>query len=407
MPPHLIAHVDADCFYVSAERVRSPELRGLPVGVLGNQGACVIAKSYEAKADGVKTGMPIWDAGKLSPNAVYVKRDFEWYETLSRRMLACVREVSQTVEYYSIDEFFFDASYLQTAYGGSPLDAATGLQRRMLEKTGVPVSIGIAPTRTLAKLASDANKPYGCEAITSSGQITTRLEGMPVQEVTGIAGRSARKLAAHGITTCDQFVAADRRLIRELLTIKGEELWYELQGIAVQEILTSRPMHKHVARGGSLGRGAGSRLKLEAWLARNLERLVETLQSYKYVCRTLSLDLTYRDQRGCHAQTTLTVSTNVTEVLRPAANDLFERCYLPGAVGSYMHVIAGGLETQGTEQQSLFAPRRPQLDAIKDLVNKRCGRFAVRSGSTLPLTDVYSDPSQQHDICDVAGKTCF
>src|SRR5438874_12814845 len=94
-----VAHLDADCFYVSAERVRNSFLVGKPVGVLGNQGACVSAKSYEMKAAGVKTGMPIWDARKLCPKAVYVKRDFRWYETLSRQMLGIVRDFSPTVEY--------------------------------------------------------------------------------------------------------------------------------------------------------------------------------------------------------------------------------------------------------------------------------------------------------------------
>ena len=104
-----IGHLDADCFYVSAERVRDEFLRGKPVGVLGNQGACVIAKSYEMKAAGVATGMPIWDALVKCPDGVYVKRDFRWYEVLSRLMLEVVREWSPRVEYYSIDEFFFAA----------------------------------------------------------------------------------------------------------------------------------------------------------------------------------------------------------------------------------------------------------------------------------------------------------
>ena len=105
--PCAFAHLDADCFYVSAERVRDSFLHGKPVGVLGNQGACVIAKSYEMKAAGVKTGTPIWEALRLCPQGVYLKRDFRWYEIISRLMLDAVRQFSPAVEYYSIDEFFF------------------------------------------------------------------------------------------------------------------------------------------------------------------------------------------------------------------------------------------------------------------------------------------------------------
>ena len=99
----MVGHLDADCFYVSAERVRHPDLVGKPVGVLGNNGACVIAKSYEMKAQGVKTGTPIWDAKSLCPDGVYVKRDFYWYEVLSRKMLDIVGSFFRPLEYYSID----------------------------------------------------------------------------------------------------------------------------------------------------------------------------------------------------------------------------------------------------------------------------------------------------------------
>jgi nucleotidyltransferase/DNA polymerase involved in DNA repair len=101
--PRAYGHLDADCFYVSAERVRDFFLLGKPVGVLGNQGACVIAKSYEMKAAGIKTGMPVWEALRLCPKGVYLKRDFRWYEVLSRRMLQVVQTRSHAVEYYSID----------------------------------------------------------------------------------------------------------------------------------------------------------------------------------------------------------------------------------------------------------------------------------------------------------------
>src|SRR5262245_24638251 len=107
--PCAVGHLDADCFYCSAERIRDSFLIGKPVGVLGNQGACIIAKSYGLKAAGVRTGEPIWEALPKCPQAIYLKRDFRWYEALSKIMLRVVREFSPQVEYYSIDEFFFEA----------------------------------------------------------------------------------------------------------------------------------------------------------------------------------------------------------------------------------------------------------------------------------------------------------
>jgi nucleotidyltransferase/DNA polymerase involved in DNA repair len=152
-----IGHLDADCFYVSCERVRHACLRGQAVGVLSNQGACVIAKSYELKARGVTTGMPIWDALPLCPEAIFVKRDFEWYEVLSRRIREIIDRYSPTVEYYSIDEMFFSAD-------GMDFAVAKELQQCILEETGVPVSVGISLSKILAKLASCRRISKNCSA---------------------------------------------------------------------------------------------------------------------------------------------------------------------------------------------------------------------------------------------------
>ena len=116
----LVGFGDADAFCASAETVRRPWMAGLPVGVLGNQGACVIARNYPMKKFGIKVGMPVWEAKALCPDGVYVKRDFRWYESISRRMLAEIGKSSPRVEYYSIDEFFWEGiplhgTYLRTA----------------------------------------------------------------------------------------------------------------------------------------------------------------------------------------------------------------------------------------------------------------------------------------------------
>ena len=159
-----VAHLDADCFYVSAERVRPPDLMGKPVGVLGNNGACVIAKSYEMKAKGVKTGTTIWDAQALCPEGVYVKRDFYWYEVLSRKMLDIVGTFSPRVEYYSIDEFFFRAEPL--ARGQQFTKTAQAIRDHIREHAGLPVTLRIGlgdrqPTAALGRLAVELPRLRG------------------------------------------------------------------------------------------------------------------------------------------------------------------------------------------------------------------------------------------------------
>ena len=406
----LIGHLDADCFYVSCERVRFPGLRNTPVGVLGNQGACVIAKSYEMKERGVRTALPIWEAQKLCPEAIYVKRDFHWYETLSRKILDLVKEVSPAVEYYSIDELFFDASSLTQVFRQPFLEAAKTLQGLVMEGIGIPVSIGIAPTKILAKLISDSAKPFGVGVVLDEISRWNLLRGKSVEDITGIAGKSRQKLEQHGIVTCEDFAKAPRALLREILTKKGEDLWWEINGIPLQPLETQRPYHKAISRGGSIGKASGDKVRAEAWLIRNTERLIEALQNYAFYCARVALYLGYKDDRSTFGEMNLWEPSAHFEELGPSFRMLFEKGWKSGQKLHYMHVFALHLQFPGTYQQSLFSRKSsftPSRSDVMKLVNARNGRFAVRSAATLPLQDIYEDQANDYDICDIQGKLCF
>jgi nucleotidyltransferase/DNA polymerase involved in DNA repair len=402
-----IGHLDADCFYVSAERVRDHFLREKPVAVLGNQGACVIAKSYEMKARGVKTGEPIWEAVVKCPEGVYLKRDFRWYEVLSRMMLGVLREWSPHVEYYSIDEFFFELFPLG---GSSPHETAVAIRDSVLERVRVPVTVGIARTKTLAKLISDTAKPFGAKALLDRRGERDLLGKLPVTEVSGIASRRAERLAFHGITTSLQFAEADRRFIRSLLTVVGERLWWELNGEAVEPLHTERPPHKMISRGGSLGLSTSCPERLFAWLVRNLERLIEELEFYAVRAGRLEVLLCYKDGRVGLGRASPLVPSDRFDHLLETAKLAFREAYLPGEMASRMHLTATELKWPGSVQLGLFempAPKAEALARVKREVNSRFGRFALRSGATLPLSDIYQDNSNGYDICDVRGKICF
>lgn len=397
--PALIGHVDADCYYVSCERVRHSHFQNLPLAVLGNWGACVIAKSYELKAKGVKTGMPIWDAGPLCPHAVFLKRDFEWYEALSRRMFDAIKLASPLVEYYSIDEMFFDANRVDPS----------ALQEQIQVAVGVPVTVGISRTRTLAKLVSDEAKPHGCRVIVNESDISVLLASLPVDSITGIANRSAQKLAGWGIQTCKDFAAADRRLIRRLLTKRGEDLWWEINGTPVVPIHAARLPHKAIGRGGSVGKATDDPARCTAWVIRNVERLIEAIDIHQVYCDRLTLELDFQDGSRSGGCLNLPCSTADFHLIAATALDLWVR-HWRGQPLSYMQVIADGLSTRQHVQLSLFnrpsSKERVVADA-KRRINEAMGRFVLRSGATLPLLDVYGDEANSYDICDVQGKTCF
>lgn len=404
-----VGHLDADCFYVSAERVRDEFLVGKPVGVLGNQGACVIAKSYEMKAAGVKTGEPIWEALVKCPGGIYLKRDFRWYEVLSRLMLDLAREISPKVEYYSIDEFFFQA---EAERGRTFQDLAVSIRDLIGERLGVPVTVGIARTRTLAKLISDTAKPAGARAVLDRDAERELLADLPVTEITGIAGRRAARLSPWGITTCLHLAEADRRLIRELLTASGETLWWELNGDPAQAIQTQRPPHKALSRGGSFGEATAEPAVLYAWLVRNLERLIEELRFHGVAAGRLTVAVSYKTGHAGVGQKTLATPSDRFDVLLEAARPCLRQAWIRGALAARMHLIAERLARRGQYALDLFEPPAERIRAeavarLKEQVNERHGRFALRSGATLHLPAIYRDEANAYDICDVRGKICF
>jgi nucleotidyltransferase/DNA polymerase involved in DNA repair len=402
-----IGHLDADCYYVSAERVRNSFLTRKPVGVLGNQGACVIARSYEMKKAGVPVGMPIWEALRLCPQGVYLKRDFRWYEVLSRLMLETVRQFSPRVEYYSVDEFFFEAVPLP---GLSLQETALFLRDHIYREVRVPVTVGIARTRTLAKLVSDTAKPFGAMALTDPDAERALLDRLPVTEITGIARRRAARLAPHGIHTCLDFVLADRRLVRELITVTGLQLWHELNGEPVHPLHTTRPPHKMLARGGSIGRATADPHRVYGWLVRSLERLIEELEYHNVRAGRLTIWVCYRNGLARAGEAGLTAPTARFDLLLEAARQGLRQSWVSGVPVTRLHVMASELRWPGAVQLGLFEPPATRAEALARLkreVNACIGRFALRSGATLFVNDLYRDEASGYDICDIRGKLCF
>lgn len=402
----LVGFGDADSFYASAEVVRRPWLAGLPVGVLGNQGACVIARNYPMKRYGVKVGEPIWEAKQKCPQGVYIKRDFRWYETLSRKMLSEIGSFSPRVEYYSIDEFFWEG---ESARGRSYRSTAELVRDHVKRTSGVPMTVAFARTRTLAKLFADTAKPNGAVAVEDADHETELLADIPVTEIAGIARRRALRLEPHGIKTCLDLRRASGLLIRSLLTISGHDLWRELNGFRVTPIRPNRPRQKMIARGGSLAGKVSDPNKLYGWMARNVERLIEELHYHEVRPCTLTIWIAYHEADAGVGSISLGAPSDRFDVLMEAARLGLRKAYRPGKIATHMHVVASGLR-RGPWQGSLFDPPEPRLDAlarVKRDVNERYGRWKLRSGATLWANEFYHDRSNEFEICDIHGKFCF
>jgi DNA polymerase V len=318
-------------------------------------------------------------------------------------MLAIMREVSPAVEYYSIDEFFLAVDSVD------PAAFARQAQQAVLQRVGVPVTIGIARTKTLAKLVSDTAKPFGALALVGAEAERELLANRPASDITGVGRRRAATLAMHGIVTCLDFATAQPALIRRLLTVVGEKLLYELRGERTMPILTQRPPHKMISRGGSIGQPSPDPAVQWAWLVRNLERLVEVLDYHGLMAGKLTLMLEYKDGPDRSSSVRFDVPTARFDLLLAGVRSLWERLQVPGRLYR-MHHIASELQYPGHRQLSLFDPPRRADQRIVSLmhqVNDRHGRFAVRSAATLPLAEIYADDAHSYDICDIHGKMCF
>ncbi len=340
------------------------------------------------------------------PEGVYLKRDFRLYEVLSRKMLGVVREFSPAVEYYSVDEFFFDAE----PPAQPPQALAEALRDHIRRNVGVPVTVGIARSKSLAKLVSDTAKPFGALALTDPDAERALLDRLPVTDITGIASRRAGRLDALGVRTCLDFALADRKRVRQLLTVVGQELWWELNGLPMRPLYTDRPPHKALSRGGSLGEATADPDRLHAWLARNTERLVEELEYHAVAAGRLQAFLGHKDAAGAAWEIDLAQPTDRFDRLMEAGRYCLARAWIPGLPVNRMHLIATRLRRPGFVQQGLFEPPDKTARAVakvKREVNARVGRFALRSGATLPLYEVYRDREQGYDVCDVRGKMCF
>ena len=221
--------------------------------------------------------------------------------------------------------------------------------------------------------------------------------------------RRAATLAMHGIVTCLDFASASPSLIRRLLTVVGEKLCYELRGEKTMPIQTQRPPHKMVSRGGSIGQASADPAVQWAWAIRNLERLVEALDYHGLMAGRLMLMLEYKDGTSTSAAVRFEAPTSRFDALLAGVQALWARTQADGLLYR-MHYVASELQYPGRRQLSLFdPPGRPdsRIVGLMHQVNERHGRFAVRSGATLPLAEIYADDAHSYDVCDIHGKTCF
>jgi DNA polymerase IV len=317
-----ILHADLDAFYASVEQRDDPRLRGRPV-IVG--GGVVLAASYEAKARGIRTAMGGHEARRLCPDAVVVPPRMSAYTEASRAVFEVFEQTTPWVEGLSIDEAFLDVSGLRQI-SGSPADIAAKLRRDVLGRVGLPITVGVATSKFLAKVASAVAKPDGLLVVPAGGELSF-LHPLPVERLWGVGAVTAARLHEHGITTVGQLARLPETAIVAMLgRATGRHIHALARGHDPRRV-ERRRRRRSIGAQRALGRRYRSSDDLDATLVALTDRVTRRLRAARRVCRTVVLRLRFADFSRASRSRTMTAATAATDPILATARGL-----LAGAV---------------------------------------------------------------------------
>src|SRR5215510_5396815 len=234
--PRAVVHIDGDAFFASCEQARDPQLQGKPV-ITGKERGIAASLSYEAKARGVTRGMRLFEIQRLCPDAIILPSDYETYSLLSKRLVAIVRRYTPEVEEYSIDEVFADLTGLRRPLRMSYEKMAATIKHELDTELGFTFSVGLAPNKVVAKIASKWQKPSGLTAIPGR-ELHHYLAQLLVEQVWGIGPNTTAFLNKHGIRTALEFAQRQEPWVQRALSKPFYHIWQELNGQYVFALAT-------------------------------------------------------------------------------------------------------------------------------------------------------------------------
>jgi DNA polymerase IV len=369
-----ILHADLDSFYASVEQRDDPRLRGRPV-IVG--GGVVLAASYEAKRRGVRTAMGGEVARRLCPDAVVVSPRMTAYSEASKAVFEVFDRTTPLVEALSIDEAFLDVRGLRHI-AGPPRDIAVRLRREILERVGLPITVGVARTKFLAKVASGVAKPDGLLVVPPAGELAF-LHLLPVERLWGVGPVTSAKLHDRGITTVGQVA---RLAEPALVAMVGRAAGRKLHALAHNR--DPRPVRVGVRRRSmgtqhALGRRRRSTAELDAVLVGIVDRIARRLRAARRVCRTIVLRLRFDDFSRATRSHTLPHATQQTEPILATARALLALALPTIAYKglTLLGITLTNLEPAADVQLVLAFERRRALDETIDSVRDRFGTTAI------------------------------
>jgi len=386
-----LLHADVDAFFASVEQRDDPRLRGRPV-IVG--GGVVLAASYEAKAFGVRTAMSGRQARRLCPQAIVVAPRMSAYTEASRAMFRVFDDTTPLVEGLSIDEAFLDVRGMRRL-AGTPAEIAERLRRDVLEQVGLPVSVGVARTKFLAKVASAVAKPNGLLVVPPESELDF-LHPLPVERLWGVGPVTARKLHARGVTTVGQVAElAEAGLVSLLGRAAGRHLYALARNDDPRRVRTGRRRGSMGAQR-ALGRSPGSHEAIDSALVALVDRVTRRMRAAGRAGRTVVLRLRFDDFSRATRSHTLPYATAQTETILATARGLLATA-MPAIERQGLTLVGVAVANFDDDPRQLQLPfarsRDDALDTALDEVRDRFGSTAVTRavllgrdpGLTMPL----------------------
>lgn len=388
-----ILHADLDSFYASVEQLLDPSLLGKPIAV---GGGIVLAASYEAKAFGVKTPMPGWKAKQLCPDLIFVSGHFDQYQRLGDAAIRVLSDYTPLVERISIDEAFADVAGTEHLFG-TPHQIASTIRHRVREELGLPISIGIARTKHLAKIGSQVAKPDGLVAIDPASEIEF-LHALPVELMWGVGPVTQKKLLEQGITTIGQLAVTSSSVLTRLLgPAAGDKLAALAWNRDARQLVTDRRAHSAGAQS-ALGRQPAVEAVYRKTLLHLADRIGTRLRAKLLAGRTVTARIRFADLHAVTRSVTLPAPIAATATLAEVAEELVRQALADHPEERWLSLLAisvGHLERQPMLQLELplglgDETHRPGsrrgaarwlADRAVDKVRTRFGREAIGYGS--------------------------
>jgi DNA polymerase-4 len=385
-----VLHVDMDAFYASVEVRRRPELRGLPVIVGGAGGRGVVTSAtYEARRFGVHSAMPMTRARRLCPEAVIVSPDFDEYAATSRAVMAVFRSVTPLVEPISLDEAFLDVAGAVRRLG-SPARIGEQIRARVLDEQRITCSVGVAPTKFVAKLASARCKPDGLLVVPREG-VLEFLHPLPVAALWGVGERTEETLLRFGLRTVGDIAAVPRATLEATLgAAAGAHLHALAWGRDERSVVPHEP-DKSIGAEETFATDIGDRAAIHRELLRLAERTAARLRDAGHAGRTVSIKVRHADFTTLTRAKTLPAPTDVGQVIYATARALYDAMGIAGRPLRLVGVRVEQLVPAGAQPEQLVLGAADtgwrEAEQAVDRAVRRFGSGAVRPATLVAGTE--------------------